>query len=397
MQQWGNNMRLLLVLVSLFTSFTVGATPGDVVAIIHTTDEQPEFIKYARKLSCPNLVDYHKVYAFKRYRIDYKSTDAFGREVTTSGLMMVPVLETPTALFVYQHGTLFGRIELPSSTPLYREGDAMGFCFASLGYVTLLPDYLGFGDGTGVHPYLHADTEAGVARDFLRASKAVLNRLNVTASDKLFVAGYSQGGHAAMALTRLLESDPDQEFTVAATAPMAGPYSLTETIQEVMTRPTQHSAAEAAYIVMGLNPIYSFYKDLKDVIRPDYVKEVATLFDGSRDWPYVLKAMHMTPAELIQPEYLKGIADQSNSAFQAALEANEVYQWVPRSPIRFLHGRGDHEVPYSNSLIAFHYMAERGASVELINLGDDVDHAKGAVLAFGQAALWFESFVPVEE
>jgi len=387
----GVNMKFSLLLSLLIMSVSVWANPGDLISITHLTDEAPLTIPYARQKFCPDVAHETKVYGFKRYKLAYKTNDLKGNEVESAGLLILPDTTGSFPMYVYQHGTLFGRSELPSSNPQYREGDAAGYCFASLGYVAVLTDYLGFGDGTGVHPYLHAASEAWTGRDMMRASRVAVKELGAELNSQLFIAGYSQGGHAAMALARLLEQDPSREFQITALAPMAGPYALAETVTEVIANPSEHSASEAAYLLLGLNSTYSLYENLNEVILEQYVSTVEPLFDGTHDWKSVLEKLSMRPDQLIQPLYLKGVQEDPNFKFIQALQENEVYHWRPSFPVRFYHGHADREVPFSNSEVAYDYFTALGVDVQLVNVGE-LDHSSAAPLAFGQAALWFETF-----
>ncbi|MGZ3723030.1 MAG: lipase family protein, partial [Bdellovibrionales bacterium] len=217
-------------------------------------------------------------------------------------------------------------------------------------------------------------------------------QLNAKLDAKLFIAGYSQGGHAAMALLKFLEEDSTHEFTVTAAAPMAGPYALAETMEKILTAPSPHSTAESMYMIVGLNPLYSMYKDLNEAVRPEYVETVSTLFDGTHDWADVLSKLSMPLQDLLKPDYLQAAVTDPNSPLIKALVANQVYKWTPKTPIHLYHGGGDHEVPFANSQKAYDYMISQGANIELINLGDLVDHLPGFNLAIGQAAVWFEGF-----
>ncbi len=77
--------------------------------------------------------------------------------------------------------------------------------YASFGYVTVFPDYIGLkslGDPTGfMHPYLVAEPTAIASLDSLRAAKSVLAATSVTPGDVIVVGG-SQGGHAAAFVNR---------------------------------------------------------------------------------------------------------------------------------------------------------------------------------------------------
>ena len=83
------------------------------------------------------------------------------------------------------------------------DGPPSSSVFAGGGFIYIAPDYLGLGDSTVPrHRYFHAATEASSAVDLLAASRHVLASLHVQRDDELFTFGFSQGGHAALALHR---------------------------------------------------------------------------------------------------------------------------------------------------------------------------------------------------
>lgn len=385
-------MKIVFSLVLSLAAAVVHAKPGDVVSLnMLSEDTSSVSIVQHRQAYCPTLAGNSKASAFKRYKLTYKSVGLNGEEVETAGQLIVPQSATANPMLVYQHGTVMGRSELPSQDPSSPEFAIIAYCMASLDYVAVLPDYLGYGDSTGVHPYLHADSEAWVARDMMRAAQTAVQSLNAKLSSQVFIAGYSQGGHAAMALARMLDQDTAREFVVTAAAPMAGPYNIVRSVTEVFIHPQPNSVAEGAFLAVGLNQAHHFYQSLHEVFRPQYVPILTTLFDGSNDWTAVQSKLTMTLQELFQPGYLERAMLNPKSLFRTALEANAVDQWTPRMPMRLYHGKGDHEVPFSNSQLTYDYMRSHGAAVDLVNLGDGVDHRDGFPLAIMQAAAWFES------
>ena len=63
---------------------------------------------------------------------------------------------------------------------------------ASLGYVVLAPDYVGFGVSRGTsHPYLLATPTAAAVNDFLTAATYWRAASGVQDNGQLFLAGYS--------------------------------------------------------------------------------------------------------------------------------------------------------------------------------------------------------------
>ena len=129
----------------------------------------------------------------------------------------------------YAHGTWtnqamnIANITDPSNT----EGALIAAMFAAQGYIVVAPNYAGYDISTlGYHPYLDAEQQSGEMMDILSAARAALPNTfthNTVGNGKLFLTGYSQGGHVAMATLRALEAAGD---AVTAAAPMSGPYAL---------------------------------------------------------------------------------------------------------------------------------------------------------------------------
>jgi hypothetical protein len=99
----------------------------------------------------------------------------------------------------YQHGTIFQDSDAPSSFLTSAEGLA-GAVFAAIGFIAVLPDYIGYGDSTALlHPYVHAATLASATVDMNRAARVFFKEpgINAVTNGQLFLAGYSEGGYRA--------------------------------------------------------------------------------------------------------------------------------------------------------------------------------------------------------
>jgi acetyl esterase/lipase len=158
-----------------------------------------------------------------------------GHQETTqsSGALMVPTGGTgcsgPRPIVLYAHGTNFDRtlniadITNPSNT----EGALIAAAFAAQGYIVVAPNYAGYDISTlGYHPFLDAAQQSGEMMDILAAARTALPTTYASATSdggKLFITGYSEGGHVAMATLRAMQA---AGATVTASAPLSGPYAL---------------------------------------------------------------------------------------------------------------------------------------------------------------------------
>ncbi len=335
-------------------------------------------------------------YGIDIYRIKYETIDPKGLKTFTTGVMVVPKdVNKPLPIASYQHGTVMKRTNAPSyqSRELF-----IGMILSASGaYVSMMSDYLGLGDGPGIHPYLHAATEASACVDMLRAGKNILAEEGITLNDQLFLFGYSQGGHATMALHRVLEQGHRLEFTVTAAAPMAGPYDLSGTQLEIILETTPYpDPSYLPFFLYGYNNVYEIYPTLDSIFIDPYNKTLATMFDGEGlfDIGEVNKLMpnSQIPNEIIRPDVLNNFIVDKEHPLRRAMKENDVYDWVPIAPIKMYHCDGDKRVDFRNAEVAFESFQEKGVTnVELINTLPGGNHETCLLPTMLQAKAWFDS------
>ena len=115
-----------------------------------------------------------------------------GNDITVSGAMFVPdAPETTFPVLVYHHGTTFKR----QSAPSFKDDlTNLGYVMASLGFVVLMPDYVGLGESELQHPYCHAQSESDAGWQLVQSLVELSWELDVQLNGNLYVTGYSQGG-----------------------------------------------------------------------------------------------------------------------------------------------------------------------------------------------------------
>ncbi|MBC7918179.1 MAG: alpha/beta hydrolase [Rhodoferax sp.] len=168
--------------------------------------------------------------------IQYGTVGGAGEATTASGALMVPTGAAPGCsgarpILLYAHGTTvtksYNLANLADNTnAAYGEAALLAAMYASQGYIVVAPNYAGYDSSPlPYHPYLNADQQSKDMMDALAAAKKALPTLlsATSASAKLFISGYSQGGHVAMATHKALQA---AGIPVTASAPMSGPYAL---------------------------------------------------------------------------------------------------------------------------------------------------------------------------
>ena len=309
----------------------------------------------------------------------------------TSGALFIPIGDTCNGpLLGYQHGTITNDAGVPSRIA----GEAIiGIVAATGGYRVAMTDYIGQGDGPGIHPYIHADSEASAVIDMLRAARQFCDSVNVQINDQVFLMGYSQGGHATMATLREIEANYSSEFNLIATVPMAGPYDVSGAQREVMESDSVYSQpGYFPYIARSYNLVYGIYDSLPEVFIPPYDSLVDALFDRSTGMGTINGFMTPVIKDMIDTVYFNAYLNDSLHPFKIALRDNDLYDFVPQSYVRIIHCSGDQVIPFGNAQVAYDAFIAAGAdSVELFDAGTNLDHGPCAEFAIIGAKIYIDS------
>jgi len=339
----------------------------------------------------PDLLLYPNDYEIDIYKIIYKTIDADGNETQASGAAVIPSNNTVSfPLCIYEHGTIVKREAVPS-----RESDELllGIIYGCVGYVTSLPDYLGMGDSPGLHPYCHAATEASASIDMLRATKQLCSEKNILLNTQLFIFGYSQGGHAAMATTKEIQENYADEFTITASAPMSGPYDMSGAQTDFVLQDEPYGAPfYLPYLMFAYNEVYDMYDSPSDYLLSPYDVTLPPLFDGYHDGWEIDAAMPSIPKQIVKPEVLEDFINNPQNPFRMALEKNDLTGWVPTIPMIIYYCTADELVNYQNSLNAQDaFIANGSTTTTLYEPSPTASHTDCAEPCFIFARVYFDN------
>ena len=187
-------------------------------------------------------------------------------------------------VLLYAHGTTtdkgydfaqVGNIK----NPAVGEANLIAANFAAQGYIVVAPNYAGYDESNlDYHPYLVADQQATDMVDALDSARSIIERKKrandanyskIDDSGKLFLSGYSQGGHVAMATARKLEQ---QGKPITAMAPASGPYALAAFGDFIFAGNVNLGATRfAPLLAIGLQKKYpNIYSSRSEIFSADY-------------------------------------------------------------------------------------------------------------------------------
>jgi pimeloyl-ACP methyl ester carboxylesterase len=284
-------------------------------------------------------------------------------------------------------GTIFSDEEAPSENPF-----VYGFeVIAASGYVTALPDMIGFGSTKDMDQhYYNQETHSRVTIDFLKAGEEFLKEKDILLSDQLFLFGYSQGGFITLATHKELEEQSGYDKEIAAVAAGAGSYNIEFVMKDVLDRGVFTSPAFLSLIVYSYNLVNGFDKPMDYYFKEPYASQMPDLLNGSKDADEINNILPENLEELFDAGFMERMSDGTETEMINAFRENSVHNWFPDAVTRLYHSAGDEYIPIEDSQNTADLMSKGGADVTFVGLGDG-DHSESAIAMLTKVIPWFES------
>lgn len=305
-------------------------------------------------------------YEVDMYRVEY-STIYKGTTITASGLVFVPDTDETVSVMSFQHGTIAAERQAPSSLPLNSSELVFYAGMSSLGFVMIVPDFVGFGASTDLmHPYYIEEVTASAVLDNIYAGVNLAEELGITIDNELYLAGYSQGGYATMATHKAIEEKGIDQLKLVASFPASGGYDLLGVRRFFFEQETYDEPFFLGYVAKSFKTYYDWSQSLGLLFNAPYAAAIDTLYDGTYSGNEINAVLTTNVADLVNADYL---ADPTAAEFGYATEAfeeNSLTDWIPATPMHMYHGDADITVPYQNSVEVYNYFMAEGASSEIV-------------------------------
>lgn len=257
-------------------AFCEPRAPGDVLSVRLAGTARPGQIRQI----CAPLFEGYAIppvrHAVDSYSLRFVSADADGSEVEITAMLFIPRFAVPAArpVLVFGAGTTgLGDDCAPSLERAeqryfgrYRENM---LAYAGMGFIVVLPDYVGFGDPSRPQRYFSSAAEGHAMLDAARAVFQVMtsSRHVVSPLPVVFTAGYSQGGHAAFAAA-------DMRSGYAPEVPLAGVigFGSTNDVESLLREGTCY----APLIFYTYHELYGDEIDPSAYLLDKWAKSLAT-------------------------------------------------------------------------------------------------------------------------
>ncbi|MET3036767.1 T9SS type A sorting domain-containing protein [Chryseobacterium sp. NRRL B-14859] len=350
--------KITTLLLGLAAPFYFAQQAGDLVSVEQKLDLTPQGVAnfIANNLgeqNAPDFVNYLNGFnvGLKGYKITYYTKNENNNLVKATGLLMFPNVGFKLSTVVSDHGTTDSRHNVPSNFKgVLTAGFVVELSYVLNGYILMAPDYVGMGTGEGVHPYVDYATEAGATIDFVTAANKVLAQLGVKRYDEYFLAGYSQGAHAAMStLKKLSISNPTNlKFKYAYMGD--GPYDFSGVTlnKGVLEKDFYPFTAFLANVLHSCNNTgYKTYNtSVSEVISAEYLDRYnyhVVQDNGGLLWGPVIWR------QLFTSNFINDVTNNPNNKLRQCMKPKDVYDWYNKTPMTLGHSTVDLAIPPENT------------------------------------------------
>ncbi|MDR6197226.1 lipase family protein [Siphonobacter sp. SORGH_AS_0500] len=333
-----------------------------------------------------SLVYTPKDYSVDIYRLTYRTLLPDGSPILASGVVFVPrqakVVSYP--LLSLQHGTAYDHDNAPSAWNLSTPSFSQPLYFACQGYITVCPDYIGYGKADMYqHPYEHRKSLAQATVDMLRATKEFLAVKKLGWNEQLFLAGYSEGGYATLAALKMLQEQAATEFTVTASSCGSGPYATTSFFKFITTQPTIGKLANYIYVwqILSYNEFYNLWKPVNFYFKEPYASQIRT---NPKSAQYIEKSFH----EICTDEFKAALQDPTSEIAKMVAD-NDLSGWKPNFPLYLLHGDQDEYIAYLNTAEILKSMEALGSTQSILTRIPNGYHVPTEITYLKRTSEWF--------
>lgn len=369
---WGS--RLFLIVFVVFTSAcSDDSTPSNIDQVLiqaefvySATAQQIKLLAQVSGIGVNPNEFQHDIEIFKvTYNTLYE-----GSTISASGLIALPKTNQEVAMLSFQHGTITNRADAPSNFSTSNPNTLLYAAIASAGFIGVIPDYLGFGSSSSIlHPYYVESLTASAVIDMLKAARELAQQKNIQFNNRLFLAGYSEGGYATMAAHKSIEENGLDGFDLIASFPGSGAYDVRGIQEHIFNLQEYEDPHYLAYLARAYQLTYHHDNLLSDFFKEPYASRIPSLFDGQKGAGEINAQLITNITNLIQENVLDNINTDPNYDYLLdAFHENSLTDWTPNVKIFMYHGQSDTTVPYQNSVDTYNKLLANGASVSVISL-----------------------------
>ncbi len=332
---------------------------------------------WATKISgYPQFNKYLK-YSIQVYKISYHTTFK-GLPIIASGVISLPQnINEKLPVMIVGSGLTFADHQAPSEFSFPSQFSGYEF-IAALGYITYIPDLIGYGDSRNLpSTFYNKEYSIKAVTDFILAANEFIENLNILTNQQYYITGYSQGGFIVLATLQAIEEGV-LNIEIKAAAIGAGGYNLYDLVRNNLNRETYAAPSHFAIFFSSYNEINEWERPMTDFFNNPYASRIKKLISGSFTRQEADNFLTNCIEILINPKFKENTLSGNEKQLIDALEKNSIQCWASKTPLRIYHSLNDEIIPYTDSENIYSKMKLAGSeNVELIQLTGNTHYQSG--------------------
>ena len=309
---------------------------------------------------------------------DYPSTDADGKAVTISGVIMIPsdILDGSVpcdGVIMYNHYTVGSPDDVPSKC-----GKGLNDISALLSnplkpnYIVVACDYIGYGSSIDHNvSYICGDTNGRNALDGLLAAKQLFKDKNIPQGKFLFNMGFSQGGTESMFAAKLTDTEKKyKDIRFDKTFAGGGPLDFEQIYSIYVKRDACDDVADVILMLISVNENYHLGIDYKDMFKEPVASKALDYFKAKNKsvvgdiGVLSMDSIH----QVLTPEFMNLESEPAKKLCAKLKEISLTTDWEPDTTKHYYieHSRHDNYVPIQSVRSIIPWMKGKGFKPSLV-------------------------------
>ena len=309
---------------------------------------------------------------------EYPSTDADGKAVTISGIILAPsdIINGSVpcdGIVMYNHYTIGSPQDAPSQSG--KGLDDIGIMLSNPlkpNYIIVASDYIGYGSSIDHEvSYISGDTNSRNSLDGLLAAKKLFEDRQIPQGKFLFNFGYSQGGTVSMFAAKLTDTEEKyRSIRFDKTFSGGGPLDFEKIFSVYVKRDACDNIADVVLMLISVNENYHLGIDYKDMFQEPMAshaleyfkaKDKSVVFDigvGSKD------SIH----QVLTPTFMDLNSEPAKKLCAKLKEISLTTGWEPDTTKKYYieHSRHDNYVPIQSARGIIPWMRDKGFKPSIV-------------------------------
>lgn len=335
-------------------------------------------------------------YSVDKYSVKFKSTDQKNETIVITSQVFIPKAADVKNLPVYVFGS--GTTGLGDNCAPSKEQPKVAnwanyiahmLAFSAQGYIVVFPDYEGFNDSNRIHHYFNSELESRVLLDGARAIYKFSEKeaLATKPQDAVFIAGFSQGGHAAL-------SAKDFAVKYAPKLPIKGIIAYAPATD--VTALLKEAPALSPYLFYAYSDFYG-----KDIIDPQKVLQPKWLETLEKDVTSICidkiyQYYGYDPKQIYTTEFYEALFNNNLASsypkFKEALDKNTTGFEKSQIPVIIYQGATDNIVTAKTVREVTKRLCDSGNNVTYKEY-PNMDHFKIRQISYRETLSWMQNIL----